>query len=171
MTEPILAFTGENRFLSNFAAVRIDFDGESYPSVEHAYQAAKTLDYSRRRRIRDAASAGEAKKLGRIVPLRPDWDRIKLDYMEDFLRQKFAQEPFRTQLLRTGDAELIEGNYWGDTFWGVYRGEGENHLGRLLMMIRTELLALCEFCKKKPRAFIGALYCGTACSQRAEAER
>ena len=61
--------------------------------------------------------------------------------MRDLLRQKFAREPLRSQLLATGEAKLIEGNHWGDTFWGVCRGQGENHLGMLLMKAREEIRA------------------------------
>lgn len=109
-----------------------------YPTVEHAYQAAKTLDIHQRDQIAAAEGPGVAKSLGRSVTMRTDWNEVKLGIMEFLLRQKFYYEPLRSQLLATGNAELIEGNTWNDTFWGVCRGRGHNHLGRLLMKVRTE---------------------------------
>jgi ribA/ribD-fused uncharacterized protein len=137
----ILAFNGEHRFLSNFAAVRVTLDGEVYPSVEHAYQAAKTTDAHARARVRRAATAVEAKRMGKTVTVSACWPERKLAVMEALLRQKFAQEPYKTRLLETADAHLEEGNWWGDRFWGVCRGTGSNHLGKLLMRIRDDLQA------------------------------
>lgn len=135
----IESFQGEYRFLSNFWHVYVRYDGELYPTVEHAYQAAKTLNPEFRKAIA-YATTGEAKRMGRQVPMRPDWDSIKIDVMRDLLRQKFTEEPeLRELLLATGDAELIEGNTWGDYFWGVCNGEGQNNLGKLLMEIRDGL--------------------------------
>jgi predicted NAD-dependent protein-ADP-ribosyltransferase YbiA (DUF1768 family) len=82
-----------------------------------------------------------AKRYGKIVVMRPDWNDVRLAIMEDLVRQKFLTSSMERLLLSTGDAELIEGNYWGDTFWGVCRGVGENHLGKILMKIREELKA------------------------------
>jgi len=139
MTTTIInKFSGKSRFLSNFTSVEVLLDGVKYPSVEAAYQAAKTLDAHKRAPFKTAAAA-DAKKMGRRLPLRPDWEQVKLGIMEGLLRQKFRQEPFKTQLKATGTAELIEGNYWGDTYWGTCQGVGENHLGKLLMKIRKEL--------------------------------
>jgi len=135
----IKSFTGEYRFLSNFYPAVVVLDGKEYPTVEHAYQAAKTADEAEREKIRLAASPVQAKRLGKVVSLRSDWDAVKLQIMEDLLRQKFSIPHLKDKLLSTGDKELVEGNWWGDTFWGVYEGEGENHLGRLLMKIRDEL--------------------------------
>lgn len=135
----INAFVGRWRFLSNFAPVDVELDGLTYPSVEHAYQAAKTLDRAERGPIAHAQTAGIAKRLGRRVTMRPDWDTIKRDVMLDLLRQKFAKTYMGVKLLATGNAVLIEGNTWGDTYWGVCLGEGKNHLGLLLMQVRSEL--------------------------------
>lgn len=135
----IHAFRGQHRFLSNFYLARVRLDGVQYPTVEHAYQAAKTTDEEERKKIRTAGSPGEAKKMGRRVTIRPDWTEIRIQVMTDLVRQKFAQEPYRSLLLRTGHCELIEGNRWNDTFWGVCNGVGENHLGKILMQIRGEL--------------------------------
>jgi len=137
----VLEFRGPFRFLSNFWFTPVTLDGETYPTVEHAYQAAKTLSIVRRRAIQEAPQPGDAKRQGRTVPLRPGWDAMRLDVMCDLLEQKFAREPLRSLLLATGEVLLIEGNHWGDTFWGVCRGMGENHLGRLLMAAREEIRA------------------------------
>jgi ribA/ribD-fused uncharacterized protein len=110
------------------------------PTVEHLYQALKTLDLSERITILSVGTPAAAKQLGKKVTLRPDWEERKLEFMETLVREKFLQNPKLAQLLdETGDAELVEGNWWGDRFWGVCRGEGENHLGRILMRVRTEL--------------------------------
>ncbi len=132
-------FQGKNRFLSNFYPAKVEFDGVVYPTVEHAYQAAKTLDPALRKKIRDVVRPGAAKHLGRGVPLRPDWETVKCRVMFLLLRWKFHHQPLRGWLLATGDGELVEGNRWGDTYWGVCRGEGENRLGKLLMQVRKEL--------------------------------
>lgn len=135
------SFNGKYRFLSNFAPCKVQLDGIEYSSTESAYQAAKTLNPEGRRKIREAKTPGEAKKLGRTVYLREDWEEIKLDVMENLLRQKFNQHDFKKALLNTEDEELVEKNNWGDTVWGVCKGKGQNHLGKLLMKIRKELSA------------------------------
>ena len=132
-------FSGRARFLSNFYPSIIEFEGQRYPTVEHAFQAAKTSDPKLRKRIREAGTPGTAKALGRKVPLRQDWERVKLDVMLGFLRKKFGHSMLRDLLLGTGTAKLVEGNTWNDTFWGVVDGRGRNHLGRLLMQVRDEL--------------------------------
>jgi len=141
MTNAIYSFSGQHTFLSNFSAANVELDGEVYPTVEHAYQAAKTLDVDERHKIRlQAKTAGQAKKMGNKVKLRKNWEMIKVVVMRSLLEQKFAVGTMpHDWLLKTGDAELIEGNYWHDTFWGVCDGVGENWLGRLLMEIRDEL--------------------------------
>ena len=136
---PITQFQGKYRFLSNFWPASVGLGGVLYPSVEHAYQAAKTSDQEIQRQIRTAPSPGVAKRLGATAPLRPNWESTKLYVMEGLLKQKFRQEHLRDKLLATGDAELIEGNRWRDTFWGVYKGQGRNELGNLLMKIRKEM--------------------------------
>jgi len=132
-------FRGGYRFLSNFYPARVEFEGEFYPSTEHAFQAAKTDDVGLRRKVRQAKTAGEAKALGRKLPLRRDWERVKLDVMLDLLRKKFGRPPLTGLLLDTDDLRLVEGNTWGDRYWGVADGHGKNHLGRLLMQVRDEL--------------------------------
>lgn len=133
-------FDGEYRWLSNFAESAVEFEGIQYPTVEHAYQAAKTLSKNDRAVIAGASTPGLAKRMGQQVLLRKDWENIKLQVMGDLLVEKFTKHAdLKQQLLDTGDTWLIEGNYWGDTFWGVCRGKGENMLGLMLMFIRQEI--------------------------------
>jgi len=138
----ITSFKGAYAFLSNFtpAVVRLPGSDRKYPTVEHAYQAAKTTDDDTRYAIWSARTPGRAKRLGQKVQIRPDWEDVKLGVMLGLLRQKFGDhEVLQTQLLATGDMDLVEGNGWGDTYWGVCAGVGENHLGQLLMQVRREI--------------------------------
>src|SRR5690606_34665747 len=113
-------FEGVHRFLSNFYGCPIEFEGITYPSVEHAYVAAKTEDEEKRKIIAGIGTAREVKAYGRRLKLRPGWNEMRLQVMEDLVRQKFTVHPMlRQALIDTGDHELVEGNYWGDTFWGV----------------------------------------------------
>ena len=136
-------FAGEWRFLSNFAPCTVMLDGEAYPSVEHAFQAAKSDDFRVRQQIRSARTAGHAKRMGRSIRLPAGWGETRVRVMRGLLWQKFSpvapgtQPDYLAGLLRTGDAELIEGNDWGDKFWGKVNGEGANVLGQLLMELRT----------------------------------
>lgn len=131
------SFTGEYFFLSNFYTVKIKVGVIVYPSVEHAYQASKTLSRAARMKVREAPTAGEAKRLGRELVLRRNWEQIKLGMMKGLLEIKFNSVELKAKLLATGDRELIEGNTWGDRYWGVCGGKGENHLGKLLMEVRA----------------------------------
>lgn len=140
----ITHFKDKYAFLSNFAQAPVVHDGMHFPTVEHAYQAAKTLDEADRHAIQIARTPGMAKRMGRYVKMRPDWEEIKIGIMEDLLRQKFTgRYQFRNMLKSTGNAELIEGNTWGDKFWGAVWDNnewvGENNLGKLLMKIRDEI--------------------------------
>jgi ribA/ribD-fused uncharacterized protein len=139
--EKIESFTGDYRFLSNFWLCKVEYDGDFYPSAEHAYQAAKCEDRKKRVGLqRDTTSPGAAKKWGQTVPLRPGWEGMKLQVMKEVVRSKFSiNAGIRALLLRTGTVMLIEGNYWMDTYWGVCDGVGDNHLGRILMEVRAEL--------------------------------
>jgi hypothetical protein len=134
------SFFGKYRFLSNFYPAVVKYKSNAYPTVEHAFQASKSVDDCTRIMICGAKTPGIAKRMGRRVNLRSDWEDIKLDVVLGLLRQKFSADPLKHQLLSTYPAELIEGNDWGDRYWGVSYGVGENHLGKLLMMVRTELM-------------------------------
>lgn len=135
----ITAFKGKYDFLSNFCAAPVYLDNFLYPTVEHAFQASKTLIVEQRTNIAMCKSPVSAKHLGKKVTLRHDWEMIKLHIMLDLLRQKFQEPKMKAALLATGQEELIEGNWWNDTFWGVCKGVGQNHLGKLLMKVRSEL--------------------------------
>lgn len=136
----VSSFSGKHRFLSNFYPSRICYENRVYPTVEHAFQAAKTLDYSMRDKICEAKTPGEAKKMGRQVKLRHDWELVKIFVMYQCVREKFlGSDELSEKLLATGDSFLIEGNTWNDTFWGVCSGTGQNWLGRILMVVRETL--------------------------------
>ena len=138
----IMTFTGKYRFLSNFAPCSIIYNGVIYPSVEHAYQSAKSDSKEWKEICSDAArTPGEIKRLSKKVQLVDGWDEKKVSLMKMLLLRKFLQKPFKQLLLATGDAELQEGNWWRDVFWGidVKTGKGENILGKLLMEIRKKL--------------------------------
>lgn len=135
----INCFDGEYAFLSNFFPCVIKFDNNNYPTVEHAFQAAKTNDKKEQFKVWQADTPGEAKRIGRKVTLREDWEEVKRDFMRDFIHQKFKNENLRKLLLATGDAELIEGNYWHDYYWGVCNGIGLNWLGKILMEEREKI--------------------------------
>ena len=134
-------FSGEYNFLSNFYPVEIFFEGMHYPTVEHAYQASKTIFPLIKRAIQLCKTPGQVKRLGNKTPLRGDWEDVKEFIMETLVSQKFSNDPeLIKKLVATGDEELVEGNSWGDTFWGVYNGVGRNNLGKILMKVRRKLL-------------------------------
>lgn len=145
MTEtPIYRFADEYRWLSNFWPAQVEFEGRTYPSVEHAYQAAKTFDPQDRAFIAAAATPGAAKRLGKKITLRSDWESNKIDIMTNLVRYKFTHHlELWNKLLATGNRPLYEGNHWGDRFWGVVPsgegGIGQNHLGKIIMRVREEL--------------------------------
>lgn len=138
----ILEFKGKNRWLSNFDSPPVYYEGVRYPSVEAAYQAAKTLDLEARKRFTQMLP-GDAKRIGsmRSHVVREDWDSVRVEIMRDLVTQKFSVEPYRSKLAATGDCLIVEGNYWGDVFWGVCRGVGENVLGKIIMEVRAALAA------------------------------
>lgn len=138
----ISEFRGEYRFLSNFYICPVKHGARTWRSAEHAYQASKTMIPAEKNRIAEHFSAGAAKKAGCQITLRKDWEEKKIRIMDEIVRAKFSQNSvLRDLLLRTGDRNLIEGNQWGDTVWGVdsRTGKGENYLGKILMKIRAEL--------------------------------
>ena len=132
-------FDGEYFFLSNFSASPFRIDNVLFPTMEHYFQANKADNQNDYLRIAYAPTPGEDKRLGRKIQLRPDWEKIKDNIMLTGLRKKFADPELRNLLLATGDEELVEGNYWRDTYWGVCNGVGQNKLGKLLMQVREEI--------------------------------
>lgn len=138
----IAEFQNEYRFLSNFFPCRIDWEGITYPSVEHAYQASKTLDQKERRQITNLPTPGKAKRAGQKLKIRPDWEEVKIPVMESLVCQKFTRHSsLKRLLLATENQEIQEGNTWNDTFWGISlsTSEGRNELGKILMRVRREL--------------------------------
>jgi ribA/ribD-fused uncharacterized protein len=132
-------FDGPYRWLSNFWVSPLRFGPLVFPTAEHAYQAAKSLDPDVWKLISEFTSPGHAKRMGRQIKVRDDWEDIKLQVMTEITAEKYDQHPdLYEKLLATKGMELIEGNTWGDTFWGVCNGQGENHLGRILMAYRDQ---------------------------------
>ena len=140
LDESILGFTGEYSFLSNFHPCNIVFEGKLYPTVEHAYQAAKSLNQETRDIIRKAADPNLAKRLGQSVVVRSDWNEVKISIMKELIRKKFENPFIRWRLKETNNRPLINENRWNDRFWGVVNGEGENWLGKILEEVREEIL-------------------------------
>lgn len=115
----IYGFQGGFRWLSNFWPVGVTLDGMEFRTTEHAYQAAKTLDDTERKTIQLMTRPGEAKAIGKVLTLRPDWEDVKLGVMLDLQRQKFLLgTDLGNKLQETGDAQIVEANTWGDRFWG-----------------------------------------------------
>lgn len=134
----ISLFRGEYYFLSNFYPARLCFDGITYYSAENAYQAQKVENPSERIYFSEI-SADESKRYWEQHTPRQDWEQVKLSIMEAVVREKFMQNSFLAEyLVATGSTPLLEGNTWGDLYWGVdvRSGEGENHLGKILMELR-----------------------------------
>lgn len=152
MTQRILSFSGAHRWLSNFWPARVYYEGQIYPTVEHAYVAAKTEDPAERARVLACEQPGQVKRLGRSLTLRRRWDDAKVYVMEALLTEKFSSHnpELQQQLLATGDAFLLEGNQWHDQFWGSCFCKkrpgctpyGRNELGRLLMAQRDRLRSI-----------------------------
>lgn len=138
----INCFDGKWAFLSNFYWNEIEHEGIVYPTNEHFFQAMKTLDNDERRQIANCLTPGQAKRMGRRVALRSDWESVKEDVMLLGLCLKFADEQLADWLLETGDEELVEGTTWHDNEWGncscpeCTNIEGKNKLGKLLMRVR-----------------------------------
>jgi ribA/ribD-fused uncharacterized protein len=149
----INSFSGPYRWLSNFWMILIPYEGITFPSTEHAYQAAKTTNIDKRFWISQMTdgppvrACANAKRAGNKLDIRDDWEDVKLSVMEEVLRQKFNLQGSHKhidlchKLMNTHGEQLIEGNDWGNVYWGVCRGKGHNNLGKLLMKIRQDLIA------------------------------
>ena len=150
MHKIIDSFTGPFRFLSNFYPVDILYEGIHYPSTEHAFQAAKTTDEAARFTISLCPTPGYAKRAGKRVVLRENWDNLKYGIMHELVNKKFGEHrpDLRQKLLETGYAILIEGNTWGDETWGCTHSSklhptewaGKNWLGKILMDVRDDIV-------------------------------
>lgn len=136
-TRPILSFQDEYRWLSNFYSASVTLDGVEYPCVENAYQAAKHPPGNRRAFV--TCTPGQAKRMGGKGG--PDWHERKVAVMNGLVAQKFKSHPeLCGKLCATAGREIVEGNTWGDTFWGMCGGTGQNVLGKILMAVREDLL-------------------------------
>lgn len=118
-------------------------DGIEYPTVEHAYQAAKSIVPDVREILRLTPKPGNVKRIGGRVPLRGDWEEVKISIMEDLLRQKFAPGTEHHDVLMAEEGEIVEWNNWHDQFWGKchclrHKRTGRNELGKILTKIRDE---------------------------------
>lgn len=136
----ITSFKREYKWLSNFAPVDIYYEGKLYRSIEAAYQSAKCDDQVWKNFCQRGAS-WDIKRQSKLIALRPDWDEVKYDIMKELVTKKFVLEPYKQLLVDTGDVQIIEGNTWNDTYWGVNSrtGEGLNNLGKLIMNMRETL--------------------------------
>lgn len=133
----------EHAWLSNFELVDIEYKGAIYPSVEHAYQSAKSDDPAWKLKCQDRnIKPGKIKTISKDIPSVDNWVSIRVDVMRECVRKKMVQEPYRQKLIDTGHVHIQEGNHWYDAFWGVRTdtGKGQNYLGRIIMDIRDELL-------------------------------
>lgn len=138
----IRGFAQENRWLSNFESCRVEYENMIYHSSEGAYQAAKTLDLDIRKKF-CSMPPSLCKKEGRKLVIREDWNDVKLQVMKDVLISKFTLNiDLKDKLIATGDKYLEETNWWGDTYWGVCNGIGENNLGIILMNVQNIVKAL-----------------------------
>jgi ribA/ribD-fused uncharacterized protein len=140
LTGAIVSFDGDYRFLSNFFGCEVTHEGIIYPSSEHAYQASKTDDLFERLVIAKLPTAKKAKRQGKMLTMSGGFEANKVMTMRRIVTKKFVQNPeLRVRLIDTHPLFLVEGNWWGDIFWGVCKGEGLNHLGNILMQVREEL--------------------------------
>lgn len=135
----IKEFRGEYYFLSNFFEAPVTWEGITYRNNEAAFQSAKLIDRKARQQF-STLDPSSAKRLGRRVLLRPDWETVKFNIMQEICFAKFTQnKELRDKLLATGNKYLEEGNTWGDRIWGTVNGQGQNMLGKILMGVRARL--------------------------------
>ena len=142
----VKSFNGAYSFLSNFYEKEFELGGIKYKTAEHAFQALKSPFVKEQEWVRSAPTPREAKRRGRKVHLREDWDIIKDNYMRAILQAKFSDSDLELRLLGTWEQGLCEGNWWHDNYWGnclcekCKNIEGQNHLGKILMEIREPII-------------------------------
>lgn len=144
----IQSFSDTYRFLSNFWMAPVAYDGEVWPSAEHAYQGMKAVDVYDRENIRSMPTPDQAKRAGRHIIIRSDWEDVKRQIMLGVVLAKFStNSQLRKGLITTNPAQLIEGNTWHDNYWGnctcgntTCETPGENALGKILESVRYVLL-------------------------------
>jgi ribA/ribD-fused uncharacterized protein len=138
-TPQLIRFVGDKRFLSSYYPSTIYINGQSYPTLEHAWQGLKTNDVEERELIRKAPTPSEAKKLGQCVTLRDGWREDKLTIMEELVKKKF-DNPFLSEMLLTiKDEEIVVQGRWLNEFWGVVNNVGKNEFGKILTKVRNQL--------------------------------
>ena len=127
---------------SNFSPHSVKRDGVVYPTAEHAYHAAKFDDEKIKDEIRQAGSPLEAYDLGKKYKAqrKPNWDEIKVNELYNIVKEKTTQhQEVKSALLATGTEEIVEENP-NDDFWGSGQdGNGQNHMGKIIMKIRNEV--------------------------------
>ena len=139
MKTAIASFSGEYRFLSNFWPCEIEYKGFLFPSTENAYQWAKSETETEKFQT---ITVGQAKRLGKELALRRNWNDMRFNVMYDITKAKYTTHgDLRMKLTLTDGIELVEGNTWGDVYWGQCPiGVGKNTLGKILMLVRDEIL-------------------------------
>lgn len=128
-----MIFRGKFWFLSNMYSHNITYKGHTYACAESAFQAQKDATQAFQFEKLDGFAA---KKLGKRVNLRPDWDQVKLQIMKEILKVKFSDHDLMNQLKAVTEP-IVEENTWRNTYWGVCNGYGQNHLGKLLTEIKN----------------------------------
>lgn len=170
-------FGGEYSFLSNFYPHEFEYQGITWPTAEHAYQASKAKMENKAgvtRLILATKNPGSVKAFGKKIELREDWEDVKLHVMKEILRYKFSSDYMSEKLMSTNGFDLVEGNTWGDTYWGVCRGVGKNYLGKLIMTIRQDQLSarIVRLSKTNPAYWIQRIHIMshvTDCREKREA--
>lgn len=135
----IKGFCGGYFFLSNMYPCNINWLSKNFKSVESAYQASKFFENDIIEQFTNITGY-EAKALAKKYKkyIRPDWEIVKVNIKKQLIFQKFLlHDDLQSKLCNTLDRYLEETNYWGDTFFGVYNGVGENILGKILMDTRN----------------------------------
>jgi ribA/ribD-fused uncharacterized protein len=138
-------FFYENEFyvFSNYSSFMLEWKGVWYPTSEHAYHSEKFDDELLKEEVRKCRSAHDSQKFANahMDEQKEGWDSSKLGIMKEILHAKVAQHPYvLKKLIESGDKELIEDS-WRDDFWGWGpQKDGANHLGKLWMEVRSEIL-------------------------------
>jgi len=135
-----MIFKGDYFFLSNFYPAKVSYQGRVFPSSEHAYVSMKFSEEFRDQFVDPMMSAGQAKRIGRTSKLRFGWAQRKNKIMFHVVEAKFRQNPDLANMLIRVQGEIVEHNTHRDRYWGVFEGDGKNHLGIILMQIRQRLI-------------------------------
>lgn len=137
----IKEFKNQYFFLSNFYECPVYYNKLVFCNAEAAFQAQKVIDEKEQYKFINL-NASQARKLGKTIALREDWEEVKDNIMYEIVKRKFTvNKELQQKLIDTKDEELVEGNWWHDTYWGVdsKTGIGKNKLGKILMKVREEV--------------------------------